>query len=87
MKADIQLETVAVPAQIVILHSEDGAMTTFSQTSLFMNVGKLFSVLARRRARTEQARNADLLDIRDLSDHLKRDMGFLDGNGTGRRRH
>nr|WP_246251859.1 hypothetical protein [Mesorhizobium camelthorni] len=26
------------------------------------------------------------LDVRDLSDHLKRDMGFLDGNRVGRRR-
>lgn len=28
----------------------------------------------------------DVLDIRTLSDHLKRDMGFLDGNEPGRRR-
>jgi hypothetical protein len=26
------------------------------------------------------------LDVRDLSDHLKRDMGFLDGNPVGRRK-
>ena len=25
-------------------------------------------------------RRVDVVDVRDLSDHLKRDMGFLDGN-------
>lgn len=34
-----------------------------------------FGVRSRRR----------LLDARDFSDHLKRDLGFLDGNPCGRR--
>jgi hypothetical protein len=29
---------------------------------------------------------SDLLDVRGLSDHLKRDMGFLDGMPTAKRR-
>jgi hypothetical protein len=33
-----------------------------------------------------QSRRTELLDIAGLSDHLKRDMGFLDGVPTIKRR-
>lgn len=39
------------------------------------------SWLARLFTRTRRA--PEVVDIRDLSDHLKRDMGFLDGNRPG----
>lgn len=29
---------------------------------------------------TRKSRAPEVVDVRDLSDHLKRDMGFLDGN-------
>ena len=33
-----------------------------------------------------RASQRQVLDVRLLSDHLKRDMGFLDGAPTGKRR-
>jgi hypothetical protein len=55
------------------------AMTTiqvrsFSSTNDF-SVGSWLALLFARKSRT-----TDVVDVRDLSDHLKRDMGFLDGN-------
>lgn len=55
------------------------AMTTiqvrsFSSTNDFSARSWLALLFARKR------RALDVVDVRDLSDHLKRDMGFLDGN-------
>jgi hypothetical protein len=47
--------------------------------------GFLNSWLAAWFARPGRARRGKL-DVRELSDHLKRDMGFLDGNPVGRRK-
>ncbi|MEI2297259.1 hypothetical protein [Ensifer sp. MJa1] len=55
------------------------AMTTvqvrdFSSTNDFSVRSWLALLFTRKR------RAPDVVDIRNLSDHLKRDMGFLDGN-------
>ncbi len=55
------------------------AMTTiqvrsFSSTNDFSAGSWLAFLFARKRPAP------DVVDVRDLSDHLKRDMGFLDGN-------
>ncbi|WDZ80123.1 hypothetical protein PWG15_32405 (plasmid) [Ensifer adhaerens] len=47
---------------------------SFSSTSDFSTHSWLALLFARKR------RVLDVVDVRDLSDHLKRDMGFLDGN-------
>ncbi len=61
-------------------------MTTFFDTSLLMGVGRLFSLMRGRQAKAKDRHAAGLLDVRELSDHLKRDMGFIDGNGFPHRR-
>ncbi|WP_077963212.1 hypothetical protein [Ensifer adhaerens] len=47
---------------------------SFSSTNDFSAGSWLAHLFARKN------RAADVVDVRDLSDHLKRDMGFLDGN-------
>ena len=44
------------------------------------------AVLARALPMFEGRRRIGTLDVRSLSDHLKRDMGFLDGQPTDKRR-
>lgn len=44
--------------------------------SLTSRLAAVFGLRSRKR----------LLDVRDLPDHLKRDMGYLDGNDPGGRR-
>jgi hypothetical protein len=48
--------------------------------------GFLNSWLAAWFARPGRRARRGRLDVRELSDHLKRDMGFLDGNPVGRRK-
>lgn len=45
-------------------------------------ISRLLAVLNRDQRR----RPCEVLDTRSLSDHLKRDMGFLDGNEPAKRR-
>ena len=47
---------------------------SFSSTNDFSARSWLAPLFARKRPAL------DIVDVRDLSDHLKRDMGFLDGN-------
>ena len=47
---------------------------SFSSTNAFSTGSWLAHLFARK------SRAADVVDVRNLSDHLKRDMGFLDGN-------
>ena len=48
-----------------------------AQPALFARLATLFAPIARSRQKPE-------LDPRSLSDHLKRDLGFLDGSVTVR---
>ncbi|WP_353643624.1 hypothetical protein [Mesorhizobium sp. WSM2239] len=91
MPIDIQLETSAFHLQIEgrwikgatlekVVDTMTHATARLEQThSGFLNswLATWFARRGRRQAR---------LDVRDLSDHLKRDMGFLDGNPVGRRK-
>ncbi|WP_139108396.1 MULTISPECIES: hypothetical protein [unclassified Ensifer] len=47
---------------------------SFSSTNDFSARSWLALLFTRKRPASE------VVDVRDLSDHLKRDMGFLDGN-------
>ena len=49
-----------------------------AQPALFARLAGLLAPVARPRQKPD-------LDPRSLSDHLKRDLGFLDGNVTVRR--
>ncbi len=52
---------------------------SFSSAHDFSARSWLAFLFARKR------RGADVVDIRDVSDHLQRDMGFLDGNRPTRK--
>ncbi|RJT42437.1 hypothetical protein D3227_00760 [Mesorhizobium waimense] len=54
-------------------------MTTVQEKLSFTPGYSWFSLLARGFAR-HTARRRTYIDIRELSPHLQRDMGFLDGN-------
>ena len=56
-------------------------MTTVQEKLLLVPGQGWFSRLVRGLTRHQVKRRA-YLDIRELSPHLQRDMGFLDGNDT-----
>ena len=54
-------------------------MTTIQEKRVSTPAQGWFSLLAREFSRLARRRRG-YVDVRDLSPHLQRDMGFLDGN-------
>ncbi|AZO49582.1 MAG: hypothetical protein EOS58_26145 [Mesorhizobium sp.] len=54
-------------------------MTTIQERLVSTPANGWFSVLAREFSRLARRRRS-YVDVRELSPHLQRDMGFLDGN-------
>lgn len=58
------------------MNAVQASFTHSEPVSLASRLAAVFKLRSRKR----------VLDVRDLSDHLKRDMGFLDGNHPHGRR-
>ena len=91
MLTNIQLEDKAIPPHISPMPSRRkdpsrGSVKSMAYISESLQRKGWLSRLAAILPVLTRPRHGDLLDVSGLSDHLKRDMGFLDGVPTIKRR-
>lgn len=88
MLTDVQLEREGIRPHIsgapISKDPSQGSVETMAYLSETAKVQGWLSRLASFLPTIERKRH--VLDVRTLSDHLKRDMGFLDGAPTSKRR-